>query len=275
MILSGNPITEYLLTGYTEELPNIITAQAIGSLDGQEVIGSRLDPRTMELSGFFNVYRNKRQMTQTMRSVFNASAKQAGVLVYENRRSNSRYFINCRPEELPSIQFDGAEVRFTIPLIAHDPFWRTAGQVINLTKGVKMGRFPLVIPHGKFVFGARARILSGRFNNIGDAATGAKYTFKAAKGTVTNPSITHEATGATIKVIYKMEKGDEVVVISERDYTDVFINGERGTKYLTDEHNRQFFLVEQGANVIQFDADENVTNLTIRAEYDPLFLGVL
>lgn len=273
------PFTDFFLEGCLETVDNSINSQKLRYLDGEYFDNSTLDPRHIEITGFFNTVTNRREMDRTLKRVFNMSLE--GELSYRRRNSSSNVFtINCRLEKLPEIEFNEGSVNFIVNLKCFNPYWQGKPTTENISMINKLGRFPLVIPKGeKFVFGYRAQTLKTTFDNIGDTKTGAVYTLRADGGTVMNPSITHENSGYTLKIFYTLQNNEKIVVTSTPEYVGIIIYKADGTTLngmplLSDETKRQFFMLEFGENTISYNADNNVTNLSVSAAYTPLYLEV-
>ena len=81
--------------------------------------------------------------------------------------------------------------------------------------------------------------------NDGDVPCGLQIKFIAARGPVLNPKILHQGTGQFIRVKVSLQKGDTLLI-------DTSV----------------------GENYLEYDADENYTNLDVMLYYTPLYLGV-
>lgn len=113
--------------------------------------------------------------------------------------------------------------------------------------------------------------------NDGDVPTGLQIQFIATRGTVVNPKITlvrtkNGVSGKFIRVKVTMEKGDVLLVDTDKRHQVIELNGVN-TYQKIDRLSTPFEL-EKGDNYLEYDADENYTNLDVKLYYTPLYLGV-
>ena len=276
--LSLAPLTDFFLVSCEETIDNSLNSQKLRYLDGENFDNSTLDPRHIEITGFFNTTTNRREMDRTLKRIFNMGLE--GKLTYTRTSGDIDFNIMCRVEELPEVVFRENRVEFTINLVCFNPYWRAAPVTESISTINKLGKFPLVIPIGeKFVFGYRAQTFRTTFDNAGDAQAGAVYSLKAVGGTVTNPSITHENSMNTLKIFQTLQDGEGIEVTSFPDYVGIIINKRDGSRingmpFLTDETKRRFFMLDFGKNTISYSADVNTSNLNVSAAYTPLYLEV-
>jgi len=113
--------------------------------------------------------------------------------------------------------------------------------------------------------------------NDGHVPTGLQIEFIATRGPVTNPKITLIRTsagesGKFMRVKVAMEKGDVLLIDTNKRHQVIELNG--GNVYQKIDRLSQPFELEKGDNYLEYDADENYTNLDVRLYYTPLYLGV-
>lgn len=271
MILA--PETDYYLAECTDSLENTINSDKQGNLDGETFISSSLGIRHFALKGFFNTASGGADMKRMIERTFNATLP--GTLTYYNTRTQTTRKIECRLESLPEVKLDGGNLTFSIELAALKPLWSGGGMSGTISTINKLGHFPIIIPPEKFVFGYRMNVFENIIDNIGDVECGVTFRLTASLGTVTNPSIKHNDSGACIKIMYDMQMGDYFDVVCFPDRAQITLNGATDVmQYLTDETRRQFFTLYVGRNVIGYDADVNVGNLDVSYQSTDLYLGV-
>ena len=96
--------------------------------------------------------------------------------------------------------------------------------------------------------------------------------FVAARGPVTGPKITLVGTGQFIRVRVAMEKKDVLLVDTDKRHQVIELNGVN--VYQKIDRLSEPFELAVGGNYLEYDADENYSNLDVRLFYTPLYLGV-
>ena len=267
------PHTDYFLASCDDSLENTINSDKQGNLDGEVFMSASLGIRHFVIKGFFGTASGGADMKRQIERVFNMTLP--GTLTYHNSRNQVTRRIDCRVESLPEVALGDKQIDFEIELAALQPLWTGGGMSGSISTINKMGRFPIVIPPEKFVFGYRLNVFENIIDNIGDVACGATFRLRASTGTVTNPSITHVDSGSVIKIIRKLETGEYFDVITAPGRAQVILNGVTdATQYLTDVMRRRFFTLYVGRNKIGYEADENVANLDVSYKSEDLYLGV-
>ena len=102
--------------------------------------------------------------------------------------------------------------------------------------------------------------------------TGIVIQFTAARGAVKNPKITKLSTGEYLRVIVDMQKGDILIIDTNKGRKGVKLNGEMISRRL--DKLSTYFSIDGPDNIIQYDADENYTNLDVYLYYQSKYLGV-
>lgn len=108
--------------------------------------------------------------------------------------------------------------------------------------------------------------------NDGDVPCSVKIQFVAARGPVTNPKITLVGTGRFMRVKAAMEKKDMLLVDTDKRHQVIELNGVN--VYQKIDRLSTPFELAVGGNYLEYDADENYSNLDVRLYYTPLYLGV-
>lgn len=108
--------------------------------------------------------------------------------------------------------------------------------------------------------------------NDGDVPTGIQIQFVARRGAVKNPKITNIATGLYMRVVCDMNMGDILLVDTNARHQVIELNGVNFYQHI--DRGSQPFELQVGNNYLEYDADENYTNLDVNLYYRPKYLGV-
>ncbi len=108
--------------------------------------------------------------------------------------------------------------------------------------------------------------------NDGDVSTGIQIQFIAKRGSVKNPKITSIKTGRFMKVYCDMQAGDILLVDTDPRHQVIELNGKNYYHHI--DRKSEPFELEVGDNYLEYDADENYTNLDVNLYYRPKYLGV-
>lgn len=108
--------------------------------------------------------------------------------------------------------------------------------------------------------------------NDGHVPTGVQIRFIAERGPVLNPKITHIGSGKFFRVRIRMEQGDVLIVDTDERHQVVELNSVN--VYQKIDRLSEPFELAVGNNYLEYDADENYTNLDVRLFYTPKYLGV-
>lgn len=108
--------------------------------------------------------------------------------------------------------------------------------------------------------------------NDGDVPTGVQIQFVAKRGDVRNPKITNTKTGQFMRVVCSMVMGDVLLVDTDPRHQVIELNGVNFYHHIDRKSNP--FELEVGDNYLEYDADENYTNLDVNLYYRPKYLGV-
>lgn len=108
--------------------------------------------------------------------------------------------------------------------------------------------------------------------NDGDVSTGVQIQFIAKRGAVKNPKITSVKTGKFMRVVCDMVAGDIVLIDTDPHHQVIELNGVNYYHHI--DRRSEPFELEIGDNYLEYDADENYTNLDVNLYYRPKYLGV-
>lgn len=125
---------------------------------------------------------------------------------------------------------------------------------------------------GGWTTGYRTLKKAVRLANDGDVPTGVQIQFIAKRGPVSNPKIELTGSGKFIRLIVDMEQGDVLLVDTDQRNQIIELNGINC--YQKIDRRSENFQLEVGDNYLEYDADENYTNLDVNLFYTPVYLGV-
>lgn len=108
--------------------------------------------------------------------------------------------------------------------------------------------------------------------NDGDVSTGVQIQFVANRGSVKNPKITNVRTGQFMRICCDMARGDILLVDTDARHQVIELNGRNYYNHI--DRKSEPFELEVGNNYLEYDADENYTNLDVNLYYRPKYLGV-
>ena len=110
-----------------------------------------------------------------------------------------------------------------------------------------------------------------KINNTGDADSGWTVRFVSSFGSVKNPYIINRKTGEGVYFTEEMTKGDELLIDFTKQQPVIYKNGKKDFSVLN-ALKSSFFKFFVGENEIEYGAEENVTNLDVYFNYNPLVL---
>lgn len=254
-------------------------------VDGSTVDGKRIKSRPVHIEATLRDDRNNEANRQRIVKFFNPKYSGRLTVDYSGTMRNIEY-------ELEGWAFVAAENVFNqlsivIDLLCPDPFLKNIDNFgKNMADISKHIAFPWrVVRKGTAVpKTCRGLALSGQITgyrtlkkevhlpNDGDVPTGVQIQFIAARGSVVNPKISLLGTGKFVRVKMEMKKGDILMVDTNKRHQVIELNGTN--VYQKIDRMSEPFELEVGSNYLEYDADENYTNLDVRLFYTPLYLGV-
>lgn len=125
---------------------------------------------------------------------------------------------------------------------------------------------------GGWTTGYRTLKKAVELSNDGDVPTGVQIQFIASRGPVANPKIELVGSGKYVRVVVNMEKGDVLLIDTDKRNQIIELNGVNC--YQKIDRRSKNFQLEIGDNYLEYDADENYTNLDVNLYYTPVYLGV-
>lgn len=238
------------LTGVASDIATSTTP----SMDGDRVTNVQSQPRgivlDLRIKNGVEVETAKRYILRTIKP------KQTGRLILtQGERSLD---ISGVVETIAMPRF-GEGVTMQISLYCSAPYWQDVENVlIEISRIIGLHYFPieyggLYFPESGIPFGQYDMRMTRTYTNDGDADCGMVITI-VALGDVTNPVI-YKADGSFIGVIDTMERGDEII-----------INTNRGTKGITKNGTNILSKIKPGSTFLQLDTGDN--ELTIDSDGD-------
>lgn len=160
---------------------------------------------------------------------------------------------------------------FEIDGYAPDPLFESVtDNKLEMANAIGGFYFPLVIsetpdPPGGLIFGTISNELIANVYNGGAVPVGIEIVFKA-KGTLTNPSITHIGKQEFFKINKGMVAGEEIrvnTVVGEKGVVGI-IDGVEKNYFKYRDIDSSWIQLDVGDNYIRYNADEGIENLQVQ-----------
>lgn len=151
----------------------------------------------------------------------------------------------------------------------HFPWHSLAQRATNKSQYPERARGLLL---GGMIMGYRTLHKDVMLTNDGDVPTGIQIQFVAKRGFVKNPKITNKDTGQYMRVICDMAMGDVLLIDTNMRNQVIELNGANYYHHI--DRRSEPFELAVGNNYLEYDADENYTNLDVNLYYRPKYLGV-
>lgn len=254
-------------------------------VDGSTVDGKRIKSRPIHLEATLRDDKNNDTNRQRIIKFFNPKYTGKLTVNYNGTIRNIEY-------ELEGWTFVAAsnvynKLSISVDLICPDPYMQNIdnfGQ--NMADISKQIAFPWRVVKKKVVVpdpykgltlpgqitGYRTLTKEVLLPNDGDVPTGVQIQFIAERGPCKNPKITLLGTGQFVRVKVDMNQGDVLMVDTNKRHQVIELNGVN--VYQKIDRLSEPFELAVGNNYLEYDADENYTNLDVRLFYTPLYLGV-
>ena len=253
-------------------------------VDGSTVDGKRIKNRPIRIEATLRDDQNNETNRQRIVKFFNP--KYTGKLTVNH--SGTKRTIEY---ELEGWSFVAGNVynrlAIVVDLMCPDPFMKNVDNFgRNIAEISKQTAFPWRVVKQKVIVpdpykglslpgqitGYRTLKREVSLPNDGDVPTGLQVQFIAERGPCTNPKITLVGSGKFVRVKVEMEKGDVLLVDTKKRHQVIELNGVN--VYQKVDRMSEPFELAVGDNYLEYDADENYTNLDVRLFYTPLYLGV-
>ncbi len=254
-------------------------------VDGSTVDGKRIKNRPIHIEATLRDDRNNEVNRQRIIKFFNPKYSGKMTVNYSGTKRNIEYELEGWTFVAESNVYN--QLSIVADLKCPDPFMKNIdnfGQ--NMADISRHIAFPWRVvkkktivppPHKGLtlpgqITGYRTLTKEVHLPNDGDVPTGVQIQFVAQRGPCTNPKITLVGTGQFVRVKIEMQKGDILMVDTNKRHQVIELNGVN--VYQKIDRLSEPFELEVGSNYLEYDADENYTNLDVRLFYTPLYLGV-
>ena len=263
-----NYFSTYIVNNADETASNSVYSIKQPGVHGEFFTGMSVEKKHISLRGEIRAEMTLEAAQRILGNVFNPTIK--GILRYKHLRLSDEKAIDCKLSSLPRVFWRRRRLQFTIELVCTDPFWKGEAVTEVIAETTKKLSFPVVIPTGGMAFATRRATLESEFENRGNVEGGFTAHIRARTGTVTNPEIRNIVTGERLRVVYFMQPGDVITIVSTLQQRRVSINGENAFRHL-DAEVSTFFSIAIGRNVIGYFADNNIGNMLVSVHYVPNF----
>lgn len=249
-----------------------LTATENAGIDGATVTNRRLGPRHIDIvggipSGDREVYR------ETLVRFFNPANEGTAIIEYCGRKRKVGYLIeNVDFGTLDSVY---KIPEFTVSLYCENPMLlSTSSYGRNIAAFIPQFSLPFKCTvEKKQIMGYQKISQSILIANDGDKAVGAEFVVTATRGEVDSPTIRNETTGQYIKVMRKLFMGDTLQISTIPRQKEILINGSNAITDM-DRMSDLSLCIIPGDNVVEYDAEDGMTNMDVRLYYTPEYLGV-
>lgn len=250
------------------DVENEITTQKYASGDGEDVTGTYIPKRALDIKADVKITKNNAEERDYALSFFNPKHT---FTVYPTHDGVTRWItalLQKRKCEPPS---KGASAELELAMICPDPYFNSMDSYGKDIAAVTSGMvFPYISPvdvgfhTGYFMFSREVKIL-----NNGDVATDLIIDIKA-DGEVVNPKITKD--DAFIKLILTLAADDELLIDLKEGR--ISLNGVNCIGKVDRRSSFQGMKIEPGESTISFEAESGDTNMRVYLYYTPKYLGV-
>lgn len=254
-------------------------------VDGSTVDGKRIKKRPIHIEATLRDDRNNETNRQRIIKFFNPKYTGKLTVDYSGTKRNIEYELEGWNFVAKSSVYN--QLAIVVDLICPDPFMKNIdnfGQ--NMADISKHIAFPWRVVKKKVIVpepykgltlpgqitGYRTLSKEVHLPNDGDVPTCLRIQFIAERGPCLNPKITKLGSGQYIRVKTAMDRGDVLVVDTNERHQIIELNGVN--VYQRIDRFSEPFMLDVGSNYLEYDADENYTNLDVRLYYTPLYLGV-
>lgn len=273
----GCPLKVSKISGI--ESPEYIVHTSSSAMEpGSYVTGKKVEERVIEITFGIDDWRNREFYRSQVIHFFNPTH----TFTLRLNWCYTQVQIEC---ELEKFQFDDVESMWNpsagdITLLCPYPYWSDLDNFgKNIAAITSQWAWPVSFAATKSehheegkIFGFKTFKNEVNLPNKGDVPTGIIIQFTAARGSVKNPKITKLSTGEYLRVLVEMQKGDILIIDTNKGKKNVKLNGELISRKL--DKLSTYFSIDGQDNIIQYDADENYTNLDVFLYYQSKYLGV-
>lgn len=244
--------------------------QAYAQMDGSRLSGTHIEPRVIDFTAECTGVDDTLVLRSTILRFFDP--KKAGTL---------RVTIGAITRTIAyRVEFFGftqknlwEPLRFRATLTCLSPYLKGDTYAANLAGVTPLMGFPLVL-HSVYrpVLSYRTLAQEAPIYNTGDNPVGIRAIIIAKRGAVSNPSLSNLTTGESIRVVTEMAEGDRLIISTIPGQKTVTLNGVNIIQRI--DRTSVFFQMQQGENIITYDADSGRALLDVYPQFTPEYLGV-
>lgn len=259
-------------------------------IDGASVDGKKIKPRPIHIEASFKSNKNNPENRANVIKFFNP--KYTGKALITNMGVSRNIEYELEGWTFASVRNMDNKLKILVDLLCPDPYMLNVDNYgKNMANISALFAFPWRMLSTRMTSGkldypdkARGMLLGGMtmgyrtlykevvLANDGDVPTGVQIQFVATRGPVTNPKITNTGTGQYMRVNVAMQQGDILLIDTNDRHQVITLNGVNYYQHI--DRKSEPFKLAVGDNYLEYDADENYTNLDVNLFYTPKYLGV-
>ena len=259
-------------------------------VDGASVDGKKIKPRPIHIEASFKSNKNNPENRANVIKFFNP--KYTGRALITNMGVSRNIEYELEGWTFASVRNMDNKLKILVDLLCPDPYMLNVDNYgKNMANISALFAFPWRMLSTRMTSGkldypdkARGMLLGGMtmgyrtlykevvLANDGDVPTGVQIQFVATRGPVTNPKITNTGTGQYMRVNVAMQQGDILLIDTNDRHQVITLNGVNYYQHI--DRKSEPFKLAVGDNYLEYDADENYTNLDVNLFYTPKYLGV-
>ena len=259
-------------------------------VDGASVDGKKIKPRPIHIEASFKSNKNNPENRANVIKFFNP--KYTGKALITNMGVSRNIEYELEGWTFASVRNMDNKLKILVDLLCPDPYMLSVDNYgKNMANISALFAFPWRMLSTRMTSGkldypdkARGMLLGGMtmgyrtlykevvLANDGDVPTGVQIQFVATRGPVTNPKITNTGTGQYMRVNVAMQQGDILLIDTNDRHQVITLNGVNYYQHI--DRKSEPFKLAVGDNYLEYDADENYTNLDVNLFYTPKYLGV-
>ena len=239
-------------------------------VDGASVDGKKIKPRPIHIEASFKSNKNNPENRANVIKFFNP--KYTGKALITNMGVSRNIEYELEGWTFASVRNMDNKLKILVDLLCPDPYMLNVDNYgKNMANISALFAFPWRMLSTRMTSGkldypdkARGMLLGG--------PTGVQIQFVATRGPVTNPKITNTGTGQYMRVNVAMQQGDILLIDTNDRHQVITLNGVNYYQHI--DRKSEPFKLAVGDNYLEYDADENYTNLDVNLFYTPKYLGV-
>lgn len=259
-------------------------------VDGASVDGKKIKPRPIHIEASFKSNKNNPENRANVIKFFNP--KYTGKALITNMGVSRNIEYELEGWTFASVRNMDNKLKILVDLLCPDPYMLNVDNYgKNMANISALFAFPWRMLSTRMTSGkldypdkARGMLLGGMtmgyrtlykevvLANDGDVPTGVQIQFVATRGPVTNPKITNTGTGQYMRVNVAMQQGDILLIDTNDRHQVITLNGVNYYQHI--DRKSEPFKLAVGDSYLEYDADENYTNLDVNLFYTPKYLGV-